>query len=167
MRFDLSNLKIITATSFILLIVFVVSAQSKSVASSVGKNVRVYYLGNEVKLLEAFHGISKSHVLVVGSNKDSYPEVWSGLELSKYYNREKLEFSIALDWFEATTDHQLALDLYVAGKLSDLQLISRVRWFDRYVGDFKVYRPVLHFAKENNIKSVSYTHLTLPTNREV
>ena len=50
---------------------------------------------------------------------------------------------------------QAYLDDYISGQISELEMLRGTQWYDRWRYDFRLYRPIFDFAKQNNIPLVA------------
>jgi hypothetical protein len=51
--------------------------------------------------------------------------------------------------------YQAALDDYVAGRISERELLARTEYYERWRFDYRLYRPILEFARTNGIPLVA------------
>lgn len=50
---------------------------------------------------------------------------------------------------------QKHLDNYIAGEITEKEMLRRTEWFDRWRYDFRLYRPIFEYARNNKIPLVA------------
>jgi uncharacterized iron-regulated protein len=76
---------------------------------------------------------------------------WLELELTKdLYSAKKTDLVLSAEMFES--DDQIAINEYLAGKLSDKTFKDEVKLWSNYSND---YKPLLDFAKMNHLKFIA------------
>ena len=50
---------------------------------------------------------------------------------------------------------QSYLDDYIAGNITELEMLRGVEWYSRWRYDFRLYRPIFDYAKQNNIPLIA------------
>ena len=62
------------------------------------------------------------------------------------------ELAIGMEFFQQP--FQDSLDAYIAGTLSEEDLLRETEYFERWRFDYRLYRPILRYAKEHGIDVV-------------
>ena len=110
--------------------------------------------GRQVDAAEFWRKVGAAKVVCVGEEHPNPHHHWAQLEVvSKLTQEPQPQLALAMEMFQRP--FQGVLDDYAAARIDERALLSRTGWAERWGYDFAMYRPV------------SYTHLTLPTNREV
>jgi len=60
--------------------------------------------------------------------------------------------ALGVEWFQLPA--QPHLDDFVAGRITEAEMLERTGYFDRWRFDYRLYRPVILYAKENGIPIV-------------
>jgi uncharacterized iron-regulated protein len=94
--------------------------------------------------------MEKADVLFFGEeHNDSAGHYLENKILQALYAVYKNKVVLSMEMFE--TDGQLVLNEYLAGKIDESRFGKDVRWWSNY----KDYRPMVEFAKENNIPVIA------------
>lgn len=63
------------------------------------------------------------------------------------------QFAVGLEAFQQS--FQAVLDDYVSGRIGEAEMLERSEYFDRWRFDFRLYAPILRFARERGLKLVA------------
>lgn len=96
-------------------------------------------------------------VVYVGETHSSYAHHLLQLEVIRRIHALDPRLTIGMEMFQRPA--QPALDDYIAGRIDEAQLLERSEWFDRWRFDYRLYRPILRFAREHAIPVIA---LNLP-----
>ena len=110
----------------------------------------------DLKAIQPLDSISSNlktaRVILVGESHTNYAHHLNQLAVIKsaYKNWGK-NTSIGLEMVQADSQqqYQKALDDYVAGKISEREMLRGVQWYDRWKYDFRLYRPIFTFARQH------------------
>ena len=98
--------------------------------------------------------LAKHKVVFVGESHTNYTDHLNQLavieSLQKHWGNN---LSIGLEMIQQP--YQSYLDDYVAGKTSELEMLKGTQWYDRWVYDFRLYRPIFDYAKQNKIPLIA------------
>jgi uncharacterized iron-regulated protein len=95
--------------------------------------------------------ILKADVVFFGELHDNPIAHWLELEITKsLYETKETKLNLAAEMFE--TDNQILIDEYFSGLIRESSFESEVRKWNNYTTD---YKPLLNFAKENNLKFIA------------
>ncbi len=61
--------------------------------------------------------------------------------------------ALGVEWFQAR--FQPALDDYIAGRIDEAEMLRRTQYFTRWNFDYRLYRPILRYAREHHIPIVA------------
>lgn len=107
--------------------------------------------GKKADYGDIIKNVSKADVVFFGELHDNPIAHWLELEITKsLYAIKGKELNLAAEMFE--TDNQILIDEYFSGLIKESSFESEVRKWNNYATD---YKPLLNFAKENNLKFVA------------
>jgi uncharacterized iron-regulated protein len=111
-----------------------------------------------VSTLEALiPALAESRVVLIGETHDRLDHHLIQLEIIRGLHAIHPELAIGMEAFQQP--FQRYLDDYVAGKLSEQELLRGTEYYRRWRFDFRLYQPILDFARENRLPVVA---LNLP-----
>jgi uncharacterized iron-regulated protein len=97
--------------------------------------------------------LAANRVVFVGETHDRYDHHLNQLAVIEgLYARDK-NLAIGMEFFQQP--FQEHLDAYVAGEIDDAELLKRTEYFERWRFDFRLYAPILHFARDKGIPLVA------------
>lgn len=110
---------------------------------------------NEIKSLQSFSTkLAKHRAVLVGEIHTDYGNHLNQLAVIKsMYKYWGNNTSIGLEMIQQP--YQSYLDDYIAGKMSEHEMLRGTQWYDRWRYDFRLYRPIFDYAKSNNIPLVA------------
>jgi uncharacterized iron-regulated protein len=97
--------------------------------------------------------LRRSRVIYVGEAHDDYAHHLKQLEIIRKLYAVHSDIAIGMEQFQSP--YQPALDDYVAGRLSEKEMLRKTEWYRRWRFDFRLYRPILSFAREQGIPVVA------------
>ncbi len=112
----------------------------------------------DLKAIQSLDSISlnlkMARVILVGESHTNYAHHLNQLAVIKsaYKNWGK-NTSIGLEMVQQP--YQNYLDEYVAGKISEREMLRGVQWYDRWKYDFRLYRPIFTFSKQHQIPLIA------------
>jgi uncharacterized iron-regulated protein len=95
----------------------------------------------------------KKRVIYVGETHDNYAHHLNQLEIIKRLHRAHPDIAIGMEMFQQP--FQQVLDAFIAGKLGERELLRESEWFERWRYDYRLYRPILDYAREHSIPLVA------------
>lgn len=143
----------------LLLAPFLVAAESGPNPGDMGRNevpdratpvVDLSTLSNMDRLLERL--VSK-RLVFVGEQHDRYEDHLTQLDVIQGLHERDLDLAIGMEFFQQP--FQPHLDAYVAGEISEKDLLRKTEYFERWRFDYRLYRPILRFAREHGIPLVA------------
>jgi uncharacterized iron-regulated protein len=97
--------------------------------------------------------LADRRVVFVGETHDSYEDHLNQLAIIRgLYQSGKL-LGIGMEFFQQP--FQPHLDAFIAGDLSEAELLRKTEYFERWRFDYRLYRPILRFAREHGIALVA------------
>ena len=97
--------------------------------------------------------LAASRVVYVGEAHDDYAHHLEQLEIIRRLYALHPDLAIGMEQFQQP--FQQVLDDYVAGRIDERELLRKSEWYDRWRFDYRLYRPILTFARENRIPVVA------------
>jgi len=98
--------------------------------------------------------LAKHRTVFVGEQHDQYADHLNQLAVIKNLHKHwKQSISIGLEMVQQP--YQSTLDNYIAGRISEHDMLRGVEWYDRWRYDFRLYRPIFDYAKSNKIPLIA------------
>ncbi|NJR25677.1 MAG: ChaN family lipoprotein [Richelia sp. CSU_2_1] len=98
---------------------------------------------------EILQQLVKAKVVYLGETHDSVEDRQAQLKIIREMHRQNRKIAIAMEMFQRP--FQSAIDSYLAGKLTEEQLVDRTEYDRRWRFPWESYAPFLRFAKENQL----------------
>jgi len=92
-------------------------------------------------------------VVFRGEIHDRYDHHVNQLAVIRGLYERGIKLAIGMEAFQAP--YQKELDDYVAGRIDEQELLRRTRYYERWRFDFRLYRDVLRYARENRIPVIA------------
>lgn len=71
------------------------------------------------------------------------------LGIAEALHRAGRDLAIGMEWFQHP--FQPVLDEFLAGTIDESEMLDRTGYFERWRYDYRLYRPIIRFARENSI----------------
>ncbi len=110
-------------------------------------------LKNLMPLEEIVKKIELHRVILIGEEHDRYEHHLTQLEIIKTLYQKGHRVAIGLEMFQQP--FQKYLDLFVSGAISERELLEKTEYFKRWRFDWKLYRPILLFAREKGLPVIA------------
>lgn len=107
------------------------------------------------KLLPKF---ATANVIYLGETHDSATDHAAQLQWLQQLYQQNPNLAIAMEMFQQP--YQSILDRYLAGELSDAELVDRSQYDQRWGFPWEYYRPILQFARQHHLPVIA---LNVPT----
>jgi uncharacterized iron-regulated protein len=114
---------------------------------------QVVDLDSLTDLNELVGRLADRRVVFVGESHDRYEDHLNQLAIIEGLHRQGRDLAIGMEFFQQP--FQEALDVYVAGTLSEKEMLRRTGYFERWRFDYRLYRPILRFAREHGIPLIA------------
>jgi uncharacterized iron-regulated protein len=98
---------------------------------------------------EILQQLVKAKVVYLGETHDSAEDHQAQLKIIREMQRQNRKIAIAMEMFQRP--FQSAIDNYLAGKLTEEQLVEQTEYDRRWRFPWESYAPILRFAKENQL----------------
>lgn len=97
--------------------------------------------------------LADRQVVFVGESHDRYEDHLNQLAIIEGLHRQGKDLAIGMEFFQQP--FQEALDAYVAGTIGEKEMLRRTGYFERWRFDYRLYRPILRFAREQGIPLIA------------
>jgi uncharacterized iron-regulated protein len=111
--------------------------------------VHIEHDGNPSTLEELAEHMQDARAVVIGEMHDRLDHHDNQLRILQALDARGIRLAIGLEAFEQPAQEHL--DAFVAGRIDLRELLRRTRWYQRWRFDFRLYEPVLVFARERGI----------------
>ncbi len=93
--------------------------------------------------------LARANVVYLGETHDSPEDHKIQLEIIQQLQQRNPKIAIAMETFQRP--YQSVLDSYVAGKLSEQELVEKTQYNQRWGFPWEYYAPILRFAREKQL----------------
>lgn len=100
------------------------------------------------KILEKLHG---ERLIYVGETHTRNADHL--LQLSVLRSLPADNLALGLEWFQAR--FQPILEDFIAGRIDEAEMLRQTEYFDRWGFDYRLYRPIIQYAREHHIPIVA------------
>lgn len=98
-------------------------------------------------------GLAGKRVVFVGESHDRYEDHLNQLAVIRGLHEQGKDLAIGMEFFQQP--FQEHLDAFVAGEISEKEMLRRTEYFERWRYDYRLYRPILRFAREQSIPVIA------------
>jgi uncharacterized iron-regulated protein len=97
--------------------------------------------------------LTEKRVVFVGESHDRYEHHLNQLAIIRGLHERGKDLAIGMEFFQQP--FQPALDAFVAGEISEKEMLRRTDYFERWRYDYRLYRPIVRFAREHGIPIIA------------
>ena len=97
--------------------------------------------------------LAARRVVFVGETHNRYDHHLNQLEIIRRLHAIHPDLVIGMEFFQQP--FQSYLDEFIAGNLSEDEFLKGTEYYERWKFDYRLYRPILEFARENNIPLIA------------
>ncbi|MBK1644109.1 iron-regulated protein [Thiocapsa imhoffii] len=97
--------------------------------------------------------IADRRVIFIGESHDRYEDHLTQLAVIQGLHARGRPLAIGMEFFQQP--FQEVLDAYVAGEIDEAELLRRSEYFERWRYDYRLYRPILTFAREQGVPIIA------------
>ncbi|HXZ44871.1 MAG TPA: ChaN family lipoprotein, partial [archaeon] len=97
--------------------------------------------------------LAEDRVVFVGEVHTDYAHHLTQLAIIRGIHERRPDLAIGMECFQQP--FQAYLDEYGAGKLTETELLAKTQYFKRWGYDFRLYEPILKYARDNGIPLVA------------
>lgn len=102
--------------------------------------------------------LAKMRVVFIGEVHGRYEHHLNQLVVIKGIHQRHPKMAIGLEFFQ--WPYQAVLDRFVAGEIDEAQMLRETEYFSRWRFDYRMYKPILDYARDNRIPLLA---LNVPT----
>ena len=102
--------------------------------------------------------LADNRVIFVGEAHTEYAHHLNQLAIIQGLQEKGIDLAIGMEYFQQP--FQQSLDDYVAGKITEKELLAKSQYFKRWGYDFRMYEPILKYARDKGIPLIA---LNVPT----
>jgi uncharacterized iron-regulated protein len=106
-----------------------------------------------ISLTQVIEQTDGARVVLVGETHTRYDHHLVQLEILKYLYQKSPDLALGVEWFQQP--FQSHLDDYIAGKITEKEMLHRTEYFSRWKYDYRLYQPILQYARENKIPLIA------------
>jgi uncharacterized iron-regulated protein len=97
--------------------------------------------------------LDDARVVLVGETHTRYDHHLVQLEILKQLYQKSPNIALGVEWFQQP--FQEHLDAYIAGDITEKEMLRLTEYFTRWRYNYRHYRPILQFARENRIPVIA------------
>ena len=116
-------------------------------------NLPVVKLKQTSTLAQAMAQIDDARVILVGETHTRLDHHLVQLEILKLLYQKSAKLAIGVEWFQQP--YQKHLDAYIAGEITEQELLYLTGYFERWRFDYRLYRPIIQYAREHKIPIIA------------
>lgn len=124
------------------------------------RDIRVIALKNTATLQAIIPQLAHHKTVLIGESHTSYGDHLNQLAIIKGLRPHWKKMAIGLEFVQYP--YQQALNDYIAGAITQETMLRKTQWYDRWKYDFRLYRPIFEYAKQQQIPLIA-----LNTPREI
>ncbi len=94
-----------------------------------------------------------ARVILVGETHTRYDHHLVQLEILRHLYQRSPDLALGVEWFQQP--FQPHLDDYIAGRISEKEMLHLTEYFSRWRYNYRHYQPIMQFARENRIPVIA------------
>ena len=102
---------------------------------------------------ELMSKLRSERLLYVGETHTAFADHLLQLEVLRGMADRPEDLAIGVEWFQAR--FQPVLDSYLAGEIDEAEMLRQSEYYQRWRFDYRLYRPIIRFAKEKGIRIIA------------
>ena len=107
----------------------------------------------QISFQELAQRLQTKRVVFVGETHDRYDHHINQLLILRAMHRQNSKLGIGVEWFQQ--NFQPVVNNYLAGKITEDQLLAQTDYYNRWRYDFRMLRPILEYAKANHLPVIA------------
>ena len=104
-------------------------------------------------LSSLMESLAQERVVYVGETHTAYEDHLLQLEILKGMQAQQGNLAIGVEWFQ--WPFQEHLDAYLAGEITEAEMLDKTGYYDRWRFDYRLYRPIVSYAREAGIPLIA------------
>lgn len=105
--------------------------------------------GQQINFEAFINDLANKQVVHVGERHDRYDHHLNQLAVLKALYKNNPDMAIGVEWFQEP--YQAVVDDYIAGNISEKELLVNSEYYSRWGYDYRMMRPILEFARSHKI----------------
>lgn len=97
--------------------------------------------------------LTDRRIVFVGESHDRYEDHLNQLAVIRSLHEGGADLAIGMEMFQQP--FQPALDAYIAQEIDEHEMLRRTDYFERWRFDYRLYRPILRYAREHGIPLIA------------
>lgn len=106
-----------------------------------------------ISLAQVIEQTDGARVVLVGETHTRYDHHLVQLEILKHLYQKSPDLALGVEWFQQPFQNHL--DDYIAGKITEKEMLHLTEYFSRWKYDYRLYQPILQYARENKIPLIA------------
>lgn len=94
-----------------------------------------------------------ARIVLVGETHTRYDHHLVQLEILKHLYQKSPDLALGVEWFQQP--FQQYLDEYIAGDISEKEMLHLTEYFTRWKYNYRLYQPIMQYARENKIQVIA------------
>jgi uncharacterized iron-regulated protein len=120
---------------------------------AVGMSPIVVESAKSATLPELMTKLREERLLYVGETHTAFADHLLQLEVLRGMAQRPSGLAVGVEWFQKR--FQPALDDYLADRIGEAEMLRRTEYYDRWRFDYRLYRPIVRFAKAHGIPIIA------------
>ena len=116
-------------------------------------NLPVVQLQQTDSLAQTMQQNNTARVVLVGEKHTRWDHHLVQLGILKLLYQKSAKLAIGVEWFQQP--YQKYLDAYIAGEISEEDMLHLTEYYERWRYDYRLYRPIIQYAREHNIPIIA------------
>ena len=98
-------------------------------------------------------GLADKRVVLVGETHDRYEDHLNQLAIIRGLRAQGKDLAIGMEYFQQP--FQVQLDAFISGAIGEADMLRKTEYFDRWRYDYRLYRPILRYARDEDIPLIA------------
>ena len=111
------------------------------------------YVGKHPLDKPLVESLAQNRVVFVGEAHDRYDHHLNQLAVLQALHQKNPNIAIGVEWFQQP--FQAPLNDFLAGKISEAELLQRTEYYDRWGYDYRQLRPIMEYAKAEHLPVIA------------
>lgn len=142
-----------TIPNLVIVILLLVTATGHVSAGALQPDPGFYKYGQRIELDQFTTEIRNFRVVLVGETHDRFDHHIQQLQIIREIHKRYPNIAIGLEYFQKP--FQAKLDAFVNGTIDTREMLRGAEYYRRWRFDYRLYEPILSFARENKIPLVA------------
>jgi len=131
----------------------IIGKSSTGILRKIRSRKQGFKISEVLEMKDIISQIENNRIIYVGETHTNYAHHINQMEIIKGLKAKGHDVAIGMEMFQEK--FQKYVDQYLAGEISEKELLVKTEYFDRWGYDYNLYRPILKYAKKNGISVVA------------